>query len=158
MEVGEYLLLLLFFFVSVLGGESVVLDWTYRRARSKGYRPPAAAPILLLEVSAGIGTTVALHPQNTTNAALFFWRFFWVPMLPSAAALVSWVLILPHRTVRVFGEPKARLPFGGLGPPAPHVGVAVVVLIGISWLPGGASFSAVVQSTTLALALCGCAI
>ena len=76
MEVGEYLLLLVFF-VGVLGGESLVLDWTYRRARSKGYRPPAALPILLLGVSAGIGTTVALDP--TTNAALFFWRFFWVP-------------------------------------------------------------------------------
>ena len=72
MDVVEHLLLLLVFFVGILGGGSVVLYWTYRRARSKGYHAPAAALILLLGVSAGIGVTVALNPQNTTNPALFF--------------------------------------------------------------------------------------
>ena len=72
--------------------------------RSKGCRPPAAALILLPGVSPGIATTVALDPQNTTNAAMFFRRFFWVPMRLSAAALVLLVLILARRTVRVFGE------------------------------------------------------
>ena len=36
-------------------------------------------------------------------------------MLLTAAALVLLVLILPRRTVRVFGERKARFPFRGLG-------------------------------------------
>jgi hypothetical protein len=38
---------LLGFFVGILGGGSVVLYGTYRRARSKGYRLRAAALILL---------------------------------------------------------------------------------------------------------------
>jgi len=49
MDVVEHLLLLLVFFVGILGGGSVVLYWTYRRARSKGYHAPAAALILRLE-------------------------------------------------------------------------------------------------------------
>ena len=36
-------------------------------------------------------------------------------MLLTAAARVLLVLILPRRTVRVFGERKARFPFRGLG-------------------------------------------
>ena len=71
MDVVEHLLLLLVF-LGILSGGSVVLYWTYRRARSKGYRSPAAALILLLGVSAGIGVTVALNPQNTTNPPRFF--------------------------------------------------------------------------------------
>ena len=41
MDVFAYLLLLLVFFVGILGGGAVVLDWTYRRAEAKAVaRPP----------------------------------------------------------------------------------------------------------------------
>lgn len=80
MDVVEYLLLLLVFFVGILGGGSVFLYWRPTAGpRAKAIARRCANP------SAGSQrwnrNTVALDPQNTTNAALFFWRFFWMPML-----------------------------------------------------------------------------
>src|SRR5260370_19311714 len=85
---------------------SVVLFFSYRQARKKGYRPPAAAAMLMVGCSIGIAGTVALTPANTTEVPLFLWRFFWVPLLLSASALGIILVTLPRRAARVFGERK----------------------------------------------------
>src|SRR5271169_1667219 len=150
--VGDILLFLLLFFTIMLGG-SVLIYWSYRQARKKGYRPPAAALILLVGISAGIAATVALHPENTTSIPLFLWRFFWVPTLLSGAALALLVFILPRRTVRVFGERKSHFPFRGLGRVLKVLAVIVVVLVGFAWLSRAAKPSTFFQTVAFAVAL-----
>jgi hypothetical protein len=153
MAVVGYGLLFVVFFLSMLLGSSVAIYWSYTRARRKGYRPPGATLIVLLGIAAGISATVALHPQNTTSVPLFLWRFFWLPMLLSAAALELLVLILPRRTVRVFGERKTHFPFRGLGRLLKITAVASVVLVAIAWMSHSSDFSGFLKSVTFGTAL-----
>lgn len=110
---------------------SVVLFFTYRRARKKGYSPPAVSLVLLAGCALGVAGTVALHPQNTTSMPLFLWSFFWVPLLLSAAAMGVILLALPRRPVRVFGERRVRFPFRPLGQGLIVLGVLQVLFIAV---------------------------
>ena len=62
------------FFVGILGGRIGCQLLDLPPGQEQRLSPPAL--IFLLGVSVGIATTIALHPQNTPNVALVFWRFF----------------------------------------------------------------------------------
>ena len=145
-------LLVVAFAATMLLGSSVILYWSYSRARRKGYRPPGAALIVLLGIAAGIGATAALHPEGTPSVALFLWRFFYQPLLLSAAALAILVFVLPRRTTRVFGARKTHFPFRGLALFLKITAVLSVVITAIAWLSHRTDFSHFMSAVTFGIA------
>lgn len=132
---------------------SVVLFFTYRQARKKGYRPPAASLVLVAGGALGVAGTVARAPGNTTNFALFLWSFFWVPLLLSAAAMGIILLVLPQRPARVFGERRVSFPFRRVGQALIVLAVLLVPFIGVMILRGLAQPSTLGSSVSLAIML-----
>jgi hypothetical protein len=129
-----------------------VLYYGYHKARRKGYRPPAAALILLSCCTIGIVAMVAFFPEDTTKFALFMWSIFWVPLLFSAAALALVIYVLPRRSTRMLGELPARFPFRMAGQALFVIAGLVPPFAFVAWLGnvGTVSVGTVMNSVLLA--------
>ena len=128
---------------------SVGLYFAYHRARGKGYRPPAAALILLFGCAVGIAGSVPLFPHDPADAALAILDVVCVPLLLSTAALTLMILILPRRKTRDFGERRG-------GPFLRRIGQVLIALEGllfvvasVAWISGSHEFANTVTGVFL---------
>jgi hypothetical protein len=103
------------FALSIIFVATVAVFSTYRQARKKGYQPPAASAFVVAGFAVGIAGIIALNPANTDSMLVFLWRFFWIPVLFSSAAMFLLVLIFPHRQTQRFGQRRVRFPFRRVG-------------------------------------------
>jgi hypothetical protein len=92
---------------------SAFFYFSYRRVRMKGYRPPAATAIILAAGAVGIALTVLRKATPNASYILFFFDYFWVPLLLSAVSMGILLLILPQRKARVFGSVACASPLSG---------------------------------------------
>jgi len=112
---------------------TVMLIVGYQQARHKGYRTPGAALIIFAGCTVGIILTILRNPPNSTSYR-FFVDFFWLPLIFASAASAVLILLLPHRTTRIFGPRQVKFPFVWVGQALLALGL---VLLGISvhlWL------------------------
>jgi hypothetical protein len=67
---------------------SGVLFTGYRRIRVKGYRPPIVVGLMVAAGTVGIGlAAVGNHAASRTSLILFWFEFFWLPLLFSAIGM-----------------------------------------------------------------------
>jgi hypothetical protein len=128
----EDMLLFVIFAFSIALVAIVGVVFTYRQGRKKGYQPPAASSFVLAGFAIGIAATIALNPADTGSIPLFLWRFFWIPVLISIAAMLLLILILPRRQTRRFGERHSRFPFRRVGQAL--IVLAVLIPLVIAWM------------------------
>jgi hypothetical protein len=132
-------------------GCSAFLYFCYRRVRVKGYRPPAAAAIILIAVVVGITLTVLRKPNQNSTYSRFFFDYFWVPLLLSTIAMGILIFILPRRRNRVFGQRRVRFPFVGVGRALIGFGLALIAVAVVLLACGKESGSLVVAAVAFTL-------
>jgi hypothetical protein len=120
------------FALSIIFVATVAVFSTYRQARKKGYQPPAASAFVVAGFAVGIAGIIALNPANTDSMLVFLWRFFWIPVLFSSAAMFLLVLIFPHRQTQRFGQRRVRFPFRRVGQAL--MALAVLLPLVIAWM------------------------
>jgi hypothetical protein len=128
---------------------SAFVYFSYRRVRMKGYRPPAAAAIILATGAVGIVLTVLRKATPNASYILFFFDYFWVPLLLSAVAMGILLLILPQRKTRVFGQRRVRFPFVGVGRALIGSGLILIAVAAVLWAYGMESGSLVLAALVL---------
>jgi hypothetical protein len=131
----------------LLLGYSAFFYFSYRRLRLKGYRPPAAAALILTAGAMGITATVLR--KVTLSSYGFFFQYFWIPLLLSAVTMGIFLLVLPSRENRVFGPRQRHSTVLGFGTLI-SFGLALIGGAAILWMQGGGA-SLLVEACLLAL-------
>jgi hypothetical protein len=132
-------------------GCSAFLYFSYRRLRVKGYRPPAAAAIILTAGLVGITLTVLRKATPTNSVPRMWFDYLWIPLLLSAVAMGILLLILPRRRTRVFGRRQVDFPLLGSGRALIGSGLALIAGAIILWMEGVAGVSLVLAALVLTL-------
>lgn len=138
----------------------IVLFVSYQQARRKGYRPPAAALIILAGWAVGIAATVLRHPAESTSHRflfLFLVDFFWLPLLFSALTTAVFILALPRRPLRMFGNRQVKFPFVRVGQALIGLGAALCVITPLLWLAGQRDLTLTQKVSNGFLVLVSCA-
>jgi hypothetical protein len=138
LEISQFGLLFVANALLLMVGCSAFLYFSYHRLRVKGYRPPAAAAIILTAGVVGITLTVLRGEDQDakTSFLLFLSDYFWAPLLLSAAAMGILLLILPPRKARVFGRRQGHSSVFWWGRGLIGFGLTLIALAAVLWAYG----------------------